>query len=117
MATKQGKSGSQPAVFWKNLCSLSTRYCRPIRFKYVKESLEVTKQEIDEIRSEIDASKPYVNKTGTKNITIKYHLLLTMIDGKIANALTHTSSQVCYLCGTLSSQMNDLQRIEKRVQW
>lgn len=42
-------------------------------------------------------------------------MVLTMIDGKICNVITSTSSaQVCYVCGAAPKRMNLIDEIFKR---
>jgi hypothetical protein len=46
---------------------------------------------------------------GQQYISITHKLQLTMIDGKVYNALTSTlSSQKCYICGATPTEMNKL---------
>lgn len=41
-------------------------------------------------------------------------MFLTMIDGKVINALTETkSTSTCYICGAKPNDMNDLTRLQK----
>ena len=40
-------------------------------------------------------------------LSVSHNMVLTMIDGKICNAVTSTTSaQVCYVCGAAPKQMN-----------
>ncbi len=41
-------------------------------------------------------------------------MLLTMVDGKVCNVLTTTSSQVCYICNAKPKEMNDIDRAMER---
>jgi hypothetical protein len=41
-------------------------------------------------------------------------MVLTMIDGKICNAVTSTFAPVCYVCGAAPKQMNHIHEIVKR---
>lgn len=43
-----------------------------------------------------------------KEVEINHNLILTMMDGKIYNAITSTSSQTCYVCRTTPKIMNRL---------
>lgn len=44
------------------------------------------------------------------NIEIKVHykIVMTMVDGKVINSITSTSSQICYVCGAKPKEMNRL---------
>lgn len=45
-------------------------------------------------------------------VTIKYKMLFTMIDGKVCNAVTSTSSALrCNLCGATSKDFNNIDKI------
>jgi hypothetical protein len=48
-------------------------------------------------------------------LSVSHNIVLTMIDGKICNAVTSTSyAQVCYVCGAAPKQMNRIAEIVKR---
>lgn len=100
-------------ILWHNPRVSSTRYCRPIRFEYVKETKEVTKAEIGRMETEIKALQPTKVSVGNHTFNITHNLVMTMIDGKICNSLTDTSSQVCYICGASPKNMNDLEMVKK----
>ncbi|XP_050295677.1 uncharacterized protein LOC126735653 [Anthonomus grandis grandis] len=96
-------------VIWQNPRTSSTRYCRPIRMKFVKETTKLTKQEVSHIENQIAslaASKIEVNEN---EVCVKHKTLFTMIDGKISNAVSENSStQICYLCGLSSKDFNNI---------
>ena len=49
-----------------------------------------------------------------KNLTVKHVMLFTMIDGKICNAATETTSTMkCYICGATSKNFNDLSKTKE----
>lgn len=97
-------------VVWQNPVPASPRYCRPIRIRFVKETIAVAKEEknyIDLLISKLKETK--IDEP--KKITIKHTLLFTMIDGKVCNAITDTkSSSVCYICGASSKDFNNLSK-------
>lgn len=70
------------------------KYCRPIKFLYIKETGEVIKAEVEKMRFEIKELQPLDVDLGTNFTVIHFELLQTMVDGKVINALTGTSSQV-----------------------
>lgn len=99
-------------VIWENCKPSSTRLCRPIRFAFCKETKEVIKEEVARVESEIAVLQP----TRIGNMNINHRLLLTMVDGKICNALTETSSAMrCFICGATPKMMNNLELIDKRT--
>ena len=49
-----------------------------------------------------------------KEIEVYHKLVLNMIDGKVCNALTGTSSQLCYICQATSKETNDLEKHSER---
>lgn len=99
-------------IAWQNPRPSSTMYCRPIKFIFSKETTEMTVSETNKILEEINALLPtiYSVENGPE-VSVKHELLLTMVDGKICNALTETSSaQKCYICGATPKLMNDESR-------
>lgn len=98
--------GPEKKVLWQNPTPSSPRYCRPIRLRFVKETIDVTKEEIDYITSQIEALST-TNIDG--KVSIKHKMLFTMVDGKVCNAATNTKSTMrCYICNATSSEFNDL---------
>ena len=68
-------------VVWKNPRLSSTRFCRPIRMQWIRESTEITKAEkvwMDQQTSEL---QPFIDL----NLKVSFLLSLTMIDGKVKN--------------------------------
>nr|XP_047129635.1 uncharacterized protein LOC124809545 [Hydra vulgaris]XP_047129641.1 uncharacterized protein LOC124809545 [Hydra vulgaris] len=93
-------------VIWSNPHPSSTLYCRPIRFSFKKETIEVLKQENQFINNSIAK----LSLTFCENLTILHKIEITMVDGKVATALSTatTSSQCCSVCGCSPKKMNDL---------
>ncbi|CAG9760348.1 unnamed protein product [Ceutorhynchus assimilis] len=91
---------------WQNPNPSSPRFCRPIRMRFVKENKDITNEEIEYVE------KQARNLQATKlkeNIEIRHKLLPTMVDGKVCNAATNTTSTMrCYICGKTSKNFNDL---------
>lgn len=99
-------------VIWQNDKTSSTRFCRPIQFKYAKESKDMVTECIEEIKLQINSLNPYKKDT----ISVHYDLLLTMIDGKICNIITNTSSSMrCYICNATPKEMNNLNLIRTKT--
>lgn len=107
-------NGLKKDIVGKNECPSSPRYCRPVRMQQKKETTDLIIQEKEHMETQINALKPTFITWGTKTITISHNLQFTMIDGKVCNALTGTSSQVCYICGAKPSEMNDIDRVLQR---
>lgn len=53
-------------VLWKNQKSSSTRYCRPIKFLFEKETAINTKSEVSKIKKEINELKPFEGPNSVK---------------------------------------------------
>lgn len=101
---------------WKNPTPSSTRYCRPIKFKYLKETSENIRLEVSAVDNEIKDLHPISMKTETESntdISLSYTPVFTMVDGKVINALTSSSSQSCFICKCKPSDMNKLDTINK----
>ena len=109
-----GKDGSQnQRVIWTNPKPSSTIYCRPIRFKYVKDTTEVLRTE----EAYLDSTKANLSETViSEKLSVSRTIDLTMIDGKVATVLSTVtnSSQCCSLCGASPKQMNNLDEVSKR---
>ena len=97
-------------IVWVNYVPSSTRFCWPIHFHFTKESNEATQAEEQYISHQIAALEPSVVQTPSGLVFHCQHiLLLCMVDGKVINALTETSSNMrCYICGATPRHMNDL---------
>lgn len=98
-------------VVWQNPRPSSTMYCRPIKFIFSKETTDFTVTETNKILEEINQLVPTIGNVDGKEVSVKHELLFTMIDGKVCNAMTETSSaQKCYICGATPKFMNDESR-------
>lgn len=104
----------QQIVLWNNLRSSSTRYCRPIRFQFAHETTDLVKKERDYIESQIHELIPTLYEIDGRIIEINYKLLFTMVDGKICNSLTDTTSTMrCFLCNLTSKDFNNVEKCKK----
>ncbi|KAL0829173.1 hypothetical protein ABMA28_004012 [Loxostege sticticalis] len=98
-------------ILWQNPTPSSTNYCRPIGFKFTKETSESIKLENNAINEEIRELIPTI----IGNLEIHHNLYMTMIDRKVATVISNTSSAaVCNICLTPPSKMNDLDFVSKR---
>lgn len=110
-------------VLWENPVPSSTRFCRPLKLQFIKETSELSQAEdrriSDEIQQlqpmtvtldidyELDAANPRQD-----NMEVTYDLQLTMVDQKVLNALTETKSSMrCYICGATPKMFNDIDQL------
>lgn len=66
-------------IYWKNSHPFSTSLCRPVELRYKKETAELSKSIEEALKNEIDA----LNNVEVENISVRFNMLLTMIDGKV----------------------------------
>lgn len=97
-------------ILWTNRASQSARFCRPIKFQYVKESVEIIIREKKNIDEQIDNLRVFnISIDENHCIRIHYAVFFTLIDGKVLNAITNTKSmQACPICHATPRQFNDL---------
>ncbi|KAF9409724.1 hypothetical protein HW555_011014 [Spodoptera exigua] len=67
-------------IVWQNPAPSSTRYCRPIRFNFAKETISLIKEEVDMIQQQIELLSPVEVSLDNFNILVKPVFMLTMID-------------------------------------
>lgn len=79
---------------WENPRPSSTRFCRPIRLQFIKETKEVITSEEQHITSQIKRLEPFK----IEGIEVDFNMNLTMINGKALCALTGTSTLQCPIC-------------------
>lgn len=96
-------------LIWKNPRPSSTRYCRPIRFQFQKETTQLALSEEKYFKEKIAALKPTACIVSNSLTQVEHKLLLTMIDGKVCIALSQTSCK-CYICDAKPTEMNDLEQ-------
>lgn len=109
------KETNSEVIVWKNPRTSSTRFCRPIKVLFLHETAEVTRKEVDLIKEEIAKLKTFKIVTHRKNINIDYKLAFTMVDGKLINSVTETSSSMrCYLCKSTSKEFNNIDKMLKK---
>lgn len=98
---------------WENPRPSSTRYCRPIKLEYAKETIEYTKQEDEKIQEQIQNLETTRVTINHLNFFITHKLVQTMVDGKVCNSLTENrSAATCNICNTKPSKLNDLPSLE-----
>lgn len=96
-------------TIWKNPRPSSTRYCRPLKIEFSKETASTAKLEKERVENEIKTLVDSTIKLKERIIKVNHILMLVMIDGKVCNAITDTlSTQRCYLCGATSKEFNSI---------
>ena len=96
-------------VLWKNPRPSSPRFCRPIKLQFLHETAESTRAEVDYIKDQKKILLPFQTVFVGKQINVSYKIVLTMIDRKVCNSLSHTTSaQRCFLCKCTSKQFNNI---------
>lgn len=102
---------NERVVIWSNPTPSSTRYCRPCKMQFLKETIEVSKTEYAQMEAEIAALSPTFFDNQPEPLKIIHQLHMTMIDTKMINSITDCSSQKCYLCGASPVEMNDIEKL------
>lgn len=103
-------------ILWQNPRPGSTRFCRPIKFTFEKETAKKTRYEVELIEKQINELNSTTIYIKNRVIQVKHIMLLTMVDGKVCNSITETSSQVCYICGATPKTMNNIQNEKLAVE-
>ena len=94
-------------IIWQNPKPSSTRFCRPIKFLFKKETPELILQEHEKIRTKISQLENSIISIENKKIFVNHILVLTMLDGKSVNTLTgNNCTQKCPMCQAKPSEMN-----------
>lgn len=102
-------------IVWQNSRFSSTRFCRPVRLQFIKETTEIILQEKEYKDEQIKALQPTVVIGFTEIVKIQHKLCMTMLDGKTCHAITYTiSSQACNMCGVTSKDVNNIDKVLQR---
>ncbi|XP_050534417.1 uncharacterized protein LOC126901738 [Daktulosphaira vitifoliae] len=105
--------GNNNKVKWQNPTPPFPRFCRPIRFRFLKESTDVTMEEINYVEDSVKGLKATEINMNEIKFTFKHSFNMTMVDGKIYNAATGTkSASRCYICGATSKDFNKIDKKE-----
>ncbi|CAG9840769.1 unnamed protein product [Diabrotica balteata] len=75
--------GKAIKIIWQNPTPYSVRFCRPIRARFVHETKDVTKEEIEYIENQ--AKYLIKTKDTATSVKISHNILLTMVDGKMSS--------------------------------
>lgn len=102
-------------IIWHNPRPSSTRFCRPLKIEFMKETVNSIKTERERVETEKNALIDTVISVGERKIKVNHKLILVMIDGKVCNAITDTkSTQKCYICGATSKEFNNIEQMISR---
>jgi hypothetical protein len=80
----------QNIVVWQNPRPSSTRFCRPIKFCFKKETIDSTLEEVKDVESEISRLIPTTIINEGKELRIKHKLIFSMIDGKVSTIVNNS---------------------------
>lgn len=103
---------NKSTILWQNPRTSSTRYCRPIKIQFIKETDDVIKSEFSLVQNQITQLTPTTINKDNKMFIVFHELQQTMVDGKVCNSLMSVSSQKCFMCKAGPSQFNDLDYIK-----
>jgi len=103
------------SVVWQNSRPSSTRFCRPIKVHFSKETTALTLQEKQNLDLQIKNLVPFLGFSTYIKVEIQFEMYLTMIDVKVGNALAkNKSTQKCFLCGDSSKDFIKIDVILER---
>lgn len=78
--------------------------------------MDVTNEEIQYVQNKIDSLQGTKITRTYSNLLIQHTMLFTMIDAKVCNAATQTTSTMrCYICGATSKEFNNLSICRKKI--
>lgn len=102
-------------ILWNNKLSHSPRFCRPKKLKFVKETKEIILLEKKALDDEIGNLQTHaIICLGNVRICTKFQLYMTLIDEKVLNNITETSSmQSCPICHATPKQFNNILSIKE----
>lgn len=70
-------------IIWKNPRTSSTRFCRPIKFLLKKETAENTREEVNNVETQIDNLNTIDLIYNYVNLKVEHKLIFSMVDGKV----------------------------------
>lgn len=94
-------------IVWNNELPSSVSLCRVIKLIFQKETPEMTKREIKSVKDQFNELAPTIFQVGNHKVVIRTTEKLSMVDGKVLNDLTDTTSQACYLCNRRGNALNE----------
>lgn len=107
----QTEINERKKIIWQNPVPSFTRFCRPIRIRFIHESKDVTNDEILYVENQARNLDKTTMQTASGMLSITHKLLPTMVHANVCNAATNTlSTMKCYICGLTSKNFNKLDR-------
>ncbi|CAF1074063.1 unnamed protein product [Brachionus calyciflorus] len=103
--------------FWRKQTPSSSRFCRPIRIKYEKETSELLQDDRDEIEEQIKNLKLTSIRLLCNNLQVEVRVRHYQIDGKAVNDISKNSSpRICNICLASPIQINNdiIQKLEPK---
>lgn len=106
---------STDTIIWTNPLPSSTKLCRPIKFKFMKETPENSIKEYESMEAKIRKLNDSVIVRDGNNIHVSHKLYSTMVDGKMVDDLSgnkcHSS---CNICSATTSEMNNFDKLKMK---
>lgn len=101
--------GSNKKVVWKNKKPSSTRFCRPIKFIFAKETGDFVREMHSYMAKKVAAlTASEFSLPSGKRVVTEFIALLTMLDGKVCNLIIRACSNACPLCKASSTNLNNI---------
>lgn len=101
-------------IVWKNPRPSSPRFCRPIKIQFLKVTSQATINEVNLIKEEVKTLTSLKVEIAGKKISVNYQLCFTMVDGKVCNSVTNTTSAMrCFICQETSKNFNNIDKLLK----
>lgn len=94
-------------IVWNNNLPSSVSLCRVIKMIFQKETAEMTKREINNVKEQFNQLSPTMFYIDNHKVIILTKEKLSMVDGKVLNDITDTNSQSCHLCKKSGKALND----------
>lgn len=95
-------------VIWQNTTPSSSRYCRLIRIRFVKEIVDITQKKIKSVKNAISFLQNTLFTLEDKCYSVKHIMAIAMVNANMCNAVTQTTSTIwCYICGATSKKFNN----------
>ena len=109
------KATTENKILFQNPKPSSVRFCRPLHIQSKKETTALILAEKADIVDQVKALQPTKVECHGRLVIVKFELVMTMVDVKVVNTLTSTSSaQRCYICGATPKFMNNIDEVIKR---
>lgn len=106
---------SNDSVIWTNPLPSSTKYCRPVKFTFMKETPENSIREYKLMEDKIGKLKDTLVVCSNRNIHVAHKLYSTMVDGKMIDDLTgNKCHSTCNICSAKTSEMNHLDKLKTK---